>query len=150
MVFGLDAQMRTLLAVLVLAASSGTAPLPAQVTTTLTLTPGANAIQVTSSLPFFQGIPQQTGSDVTQWTGTITVQFDNAFAPTSMTIVAANLVAQDSGSYFPWPAPVNFAPANYGFDYFFSPLRLNAALREEQATLASSPLALAATIPCSA
>ena len=139
--------MRTLLTVLILAASCGTAPLPAQVTTTLTLTPGANAIQVSSSLSTSQAAPQVSGSDVTQWTGTITVQFDNAFAPTSMTILSANLVAQDSGTYAPYPSPISGslggAPANYAFDYPSPFAHLYVALREEQMALASTSLALA-------
>ncbi len=136
--------MRALLPTLVLASCLGAGPLLAQVTTTLTLTPGANGIQATMISPT-GGIPFTSPPRIAQWTGTITVQLDDAFHPTTLTIVSASLVAPSSGSYTPAvggqtlgpPAPASYSLAG-GNGY-----PLITAFRDTQGSLAGGPIALA-------
>ena len=125
---------------LCLAVGLAAAPLAAQVTATLTLTPGQNAISASSTLQTGSSqFPGGSGLNVTQWTGTITVQLDNAFAPTFLTIVSANLVALNSGYADP---PQGGALANYSFAYRGSFEPLVVSLHDGQGAFASSPLPL--------
>ncbi len=116
----------------------------------LTLTPGNNAITASGSvsaiiagLPFSApALPQAAGSDVTQWTGTISVTLDDPTDPTTVSFVSANLVAQDSGSWEPGNNGVaGTAPANYGF-MIRSILNGDLALRNAIGSLSSAPLGL--------
>ena len=121
-------------------------PLGAQVITTLTLTPGQNAITATASQtsggPVSAGSPTAAGADVAQWAGTITVQLNDAFNPTSFTILSSQLTVQNGGPYVPDVGGVlGNAPGNYAFS-FPLPVILTLAVREMQASLGGSPLAL--------
>ncbi len=131
----------------VLSGCAAASALKAQVTTTLTLTPGQNALGVTSTHLDANGTVAGTttaaGSDVTQWTGTITVQLNDAFNPTAFTILSANLTAANGGSYVPGDGgTLGNSPANYSFGYPGSSTLTTLAIRGEQATLGSTSLPL--------
>ncbi len=135
--------MRRLLVLLALAA--GAAPLGAQVTATLTLAPGQNAITASAVINGIASAPQGAGASVTQWTGTITVQIDNPFNPTTLTLLSASIVAQDSGTWQPGlNGAAGSAPANYGlvFAAGFPVGNVFAAVRGATASLSSAPLTL--------
>lgn len=131
----------------------GAPALSAQPTTaTLTLTPGNNALTLSGSVratvsgfPItVNSTPQATGSNVTQWTGTLTVLLDRPIDPTSITLLSAQLTAADSGNWAPLPGgDAGNAPANYGLRFSFIGNSLDLAVREELGSFSSgSPLPL--------
>ena len=136
--------MRRLPVLLTLALAASTAPLAAQVTTTLTLTSGQNAITASAVISGISSAAQAAGANVTQWTGTITVQVDNPFNPTTLTIISANLVAQDSGTWQPGlNGAAGSAPGNYGLVFATGAAgNVFAAVRSASASLSSTPLTL--------
>jgi hypothetical protein len=92
---------------------------------TLTLDPVLSSITLSGSVQFgavsLPLLPQGPGANVTTYSGLITVDVDNPFAPTTIQALGSNATAAISGNWLPQagggPAPGNpgvAQPANYG------------------------------------
>lgn len=107
--------LRRLLPILLLAAP--VAPLAAQQSVAFTLIPSSSVLVGSGSINSIAFTPQASGSDRTQWMGTVNVNVDNIFNPTTLQITLSSFAALNSGTWQPAVGgAAGSAAANYGFN----------------------------------